>query len=92
MFAVVSASGEEAGAAMDDMAIRTALAAALTASVADSASTSAVVSVDVIACNVSVDKAAVLDASGSDADDSSETLDVFVAPLDYILSLEADSS
>ena len=84
-----SALGEGAGAEVDDIAILTALTAVLTASVADDVSSSAVASVeDSDASHSSVDKATVLDSSGSEADNSNEALEVLIAPLDYVLSVE----
>ena len=42
--------------------------------------------------NVSADEAVVLDASGGEADASFEKLDVLVAPLNHVLSLDDDCS
>ena len=79
-----SALGEGAGAEVDDIAILTAVTV-LTASVADDVSSSAVASVeDSDASHSSVDKATVLDASGSEADNSNEALMVLIAPLYYV--------
>ena len=84
-----SALGEGAGAEVDDIAILTAVTVVLTASVADDVSSSAVASVeDSDASHSSVDKATVLDASGSEADNSNEALEVLIAPLDYVRSVE----
>ncbi len=84
-----SVLGKRAGSEEDDIAILTALTAVLTASVADAVSSSAVASVeDSDASHSSVDKATVLDSSGSEADNPNETLEVLIAPLDYVPSLE----
>ena len=84
-----SALGERAGAEGGDIAILTALTAVLTASVADAVSSSAVASVeDSDASHSSVDKATVLDSSGSEADNSNEALGVPIAPFDYVLIVE----
>ena len=84
-----SALGEGAGAEVDDIAILTALTAVLTASVADVVSSSAVASVeDSDASHSSVDKATVLDYSGSGADNLNEALEVLIAPFDYVLSVD----
>ena len=89
----MSALGEGAGAVMDDIAIFIALTAVLPAAVVDAVSSSAVVSVDESAvAHSSVDKATVLDSSGSEAGNSNETLDDLIAPLDSVLSFEGDFS
>ena len=80
-----SVSAKRAISEEHDIAILTALTAVLTASVADAVSSSAVASVeDSDASHSSVDKATVLDASGSEADNSNEALMVLIAPLYYV--------